>query len=51
VYYYIKLICADRGQVGWGWGHPHGDRRDREEVWDVEKSEGGWGEWGMEYGV
>jgi hypothetical protein len=23
----------------------------REEVWDVEQSEGGWEGWGMEYGV
>ena len=32
-----------RGQVGWGMGHPRGDRVGREEVWDVEQSEGGWG--------
>ena len=25
---------------GGGWGHPRGDRRDREEGWDVEQSEG-----------
>ena len=24
-------------------GHPRGDRVGREEVWDVEQSEGGWG--------
>ena len=27
-------------QGGRKWGQPHGDR---EEVWDVEQSEGGWG--------
>jgi hypothetical protein len=38
-----------RGQAGVGWGYPHGDGVDGEEVWDVEQSEGGWE--GMEYGV
>jgi hypothetical protein len=26
-----------------GWEHPHGDRGNGEEVWDVEQSEGGLG--------
>jgi hypothetical protein len=41
-----------RGQVGWGWGHPRGDRG-LEAVRDVELlkggTTGGWGgEWNME---
>jgi hypothetical protein len=36
--------------VGWGWGHPCGDRDGGEDVWDVEELEGEGGQ-GMEYGV
>jgi hypothetical protein len=36
-----RLEASGSLEVRWG----------REKVWDVEQSEGGWGGWGMEYGV
>ena len=33
------------------WGPPHGNVVGWEEVWDVEQTEGGWGEQGMDYGM
>jgi hypothetical protein len=48
-----RLEAPGSLEVRWGggWGHPRGDRSGGEEVWDVELSEGGLGEQGMEYGV
>jgi hypothetical protein len=48
-----RLEVTGSLEIRWGgeWGHPHGDRGCGEDVWDVEQSEGGWGEQGMEYRV
>ena len=38
-------------RLGQGWGHPHGDRRAGEEVWNVEQWEGGREHGGIKYGM